>query len=295
MGFDLTHARHASSVCLAPGLFRSLKRGERKRQKLDVTYRHGEFECLRFVGFEPLGADDMRLLQVLVALAGPSGVILSADPSADLPKQLRSLLAPRFAAVNQDGLVVRTSITRLLKEAGLSDGGENVRAAKASLLRLSNVTVTVTRGAVQASFHLMSHAFDESDGRLNACLNPSLADAVLGRRQHTYIDLAEVRAISSDPARLIHQRLCGWVDQGATRRVELGTLCSYVWPETTTNAHALKKRCQSVRQALAELRGLGWRFDEYGGQKYEVFRPARTKKGSVVTVSHVRSNGIQAP
>ena len=61
MAFDLTHARHDPTHCLAPGLFRSLKRGERKRLKLDVTYHYAENEQARFVGFEPLGADDMRL------------------------------------------------------------------------------------------------------------------------------------------------------------------------------------------------------------------------------------------
>lgn len=61
MAFDLTHARHDPMHCLVPGLFRSLKRGERKRLKLDVTYHYAENEQARFVGFEPLGADDMRL------------------------------------------------------------------------------------------------------------------------------------------------------------------------------------------------------------------------------------------
>lgn len=54
MAFELTHARHDPIHCLAPGLFRSLKRGERKKLKLDVTYRYGAAEQVRFVGFEPL-------------------------------------------------------------------------------------------------------------------------------------------------------------------------------------------------------------------------------------------------
>ena len=85
MAFDLTHARHDPMHCLVPGLFRSLKRGERKRLKLDVTYHYAENEQARFVGFEPLGADDMRLLQGLVALGGPKGIILTPEPTADLP------------------------------------------------------------------------------------------------------------------------------------------------------------------------------------------------------------------
>jgi hypothetical protein len=58
MAFDLTHARHDPAHCLAPGLFRSLKRGDRKKLKLDVTYIYGEDTQARFVGFEPLDAGD---------------------------------------------------------------------------------------------------------------------------------------------------------------------------------------------------------------------------------------------
>ena len=152
MAFDLTHARHDPMHCLVPGLFRSLKRGERKKLKLDVTYHYAENEQARFVGFEPLGADDMRLLQGLVALGGPKGIILTPEPTADLPKQLRLFLEPKFDAVGQDALVVRESMTSLLAEIGLTDGGDNIRAIKACLLRMANVTVVVTTGSRQPEF-----------------------------------------------------------------------------------------------------------------------------------------------
>ncbi|KAE9673234.1 replication protein C, IncQ-type, partial [Escherichia coli] len=93
---DLTHVRHDPAHCLAPGLFRSLKRGDRKRCKLDVTYTFGEDESMRFVGFEPLGADDMRLLQGIVALGGPNGILLTPEPTSETGRQLRLFLEPRF-------------------------------------------------------------------------------------------------------------------------------------------------------------------------------------------------------
>ena len=70
---ELTHVRHDPAHCLAPGLFRALKRGERKRSKLDVTYDYGDGKRIEFSGPEPLGADDLRILQGLVAMAGPNG------------------------------------------------------------------------------------------------------------------------------------------------------------------------------------------------------------------------------
>ena len=146
MAFELTHARHDPMHCLAPGLFRSLKRGDRKKLKLDVTYTFGDDIRARFIGFEPLGADDMRLLQGLVALAGPRGVILTANPAATMPRQLRLALSPTDAAADSDGLVVRHHITRLLAEIGMYDSGENIRTVKASLVRMSNVTVIIDNG-----------------------------------------------------------------------------------------------------------------------------------------------------
>lgn len=272
MDFDLTHGRHDPAHCLTPGLFRSLKRGERKKAKLDVTYRYGEGEQVRFIGFEPLGADDMRLLQGLIALAGPKGIILTPTPTAEIPKQLRLFLNPKFDAAQQDALVVRENMTKLLTEIGLTDGGKNIRSLKASLLRMSNVTVVVSKGRQQASFHLMSYAFDESDGRLFVCLNPRITEAVLGGRSHARIVMEEVRKLTTDPARLIHQRLCGWIDPSKSGRVELSTLCEYVWPDKA-KPQATRKRKRTTRKALDELTTIGWTVHEYAKGKYEITRP----------------------
>ena len=94
MAFDLTlsHARLETAHCLAPGLFRSLSHGDREQEKLKVSYKHGERENIEFSGPEPLGVDDLRVLQGLVAMAGPHGIILSPEPTADAPRQLRLLL-----------------------------------------------------------------------------------------------------------------------------------------------------------------------------------------------------------
>lgn len=273
--YHLSHARHDRAHCLAPGLFRSLKRGDRKKYKLDVTYVCSDGESIRFVGFEPLGADDMRLLQGIVSLAGPNGVLLTPTPKSEIGQQLRLFLDPKWEAIEKDALVVRENLSKLLAEVGLTDSGENIKALKASLLRMSNVTILVIKGHRQASFHLMSHAFDEEDGRLWVALNPRVAEAILGKRSYTRIEMSEVRALKSDPARLIHQRLCGWIDPGRAGRVETDTLCGYVWPEEASR-EATKKRRQTVRRAvLGELGKLpGWVVTEYARDKWEIRRPS---------------------
>lgn len=273
MKFDLTHARHDRVHVLAPGLFRSLKKGERKKQKLDITYEYGTGEEARFVGFEPLGVDDLRLLQGLVALGGPDGVILNTEPNSDIGRQLRLFLEPKFDAEEQNALIVREHVSKLLTEIGMSPRGDNLKALKESLTRMSNVTIVIKKGSRMASFHLLSFAVDESDGRLFVALNPRLAEAVLGDRQYARIELAEVRGLRTDPARLIHQRLCGWIDPGGTGRVEIDSLCAYVWPEST-NDNAMYRRRNIVRKALQEFTEVGWGVDEYAKGKYEFHRPA---------------------
>ena len=263
---DLTHVRHDPAHCLAPGLFRSLKKGERKHRKLDVTYSFGENESMRFVGFEPLGADDMRFLQAIVAFGGPNGILLTVEPDTDTGRQLRLFLEPKFEAIEQDALVVRESLPKLLSEIGLTDGGDNIAALKASLLRMSNVTVLITKGNKQAAFHLMSHAFSGDDGRLWVALNPRIAEAVLGRRSFTRICMTEIRGLKTDPARLMHQRLCGWIDPGKSGKVEIDTLCGYVWPDESSNPNTAKTRRLAVRRALDELATVGWTVSEYEGR-----------------------------
>lgn len=273
--YDLTHARHDPAHCLAPGLFRSLKRGERKKSKLDITYEYGKNESMRFVGFEPLGADDMRLLQGIVAFSGPNGVMLTPKTKSDIGRQLRIFLDPKFEALEQDALVVRESLTRMLHEIGLTDGMENIKALKASLIRMSNVTVIVKSGTKQASYHLMSHAFDESDGRLFVALNPRITEAVLGQRKFAMIDFREVRQIKSDPARLMHQRLSAWIDPGKKGKIEIDTLCGYIWPDQATE-NTFKKRKATVRKALCEINDIGWKITEYSRGKFEIHRSNST-------------------
>lgn len=164
-------------------------------------------------------------------------------------------------------------MSRLLREIGLTDSGGNIRTLKASLVRMANVTVLITQSKKQASFHWLSYAFDDGDGRLFVALNPRIAEAILGERSHARIDMNEVRALISDPSRLIHQRLCGWIDPGKFGRVSIDTFCSYVWPDESTCPNTIKKRRKVVRKALNEFRNIGWLVQEYARGKWKISRP----------------------
>jgi hypothetical protein len=282
MAFDLTHARHDPAHCLAPGLFRSLKPGDRKKLKLDVIYRYGENEQIEFSGPEPLGADDLRILQGLVAMGGPNGVILSPEPTANVPKQLRLFLEPKWEAAQKNALVVKGSYRKLAREIGYRDidNGKVFRLIRASIERLWKVSIIMRVGKRRMGFKLLSeYASDEEDGKLFVALNPRIADAILGNRPYTYIDMHEVRALQSDPTRLIHQRLSGWIDPGKTGRVTIETLVSYVLgskPDPVSDRGERKRKSEATK-ALRFLETIGWKIDEYSSGKFEIFRPNKTK------------------
>ena len=281
---DLTHARHDPAHCLAPGLFRSLKRGERKRGKLDVVYDYGDGKRIEFSGPEPLGVDDLRILQGLVALAGPSGLVLSPEPQTEAGRQLRLFLEPKWEAVQQDAMVVKGSYGALAYEVGYANINDT-RPVRDCIERLWKVSIIVQNGKKRQGFRLLSqYTSDEKNGKLFVALNPLITRAVMGG-QHIRIDMAEVRSMHTDPARLLHQRLCGWIDAGKSGRVALDTLCGYVWPEEVTNVNAIKKRRQTARKALGELAAAGWKLCEYSKGKWEIGRPKALDKGTPPTLT----------
>lgn len=260
---SLSHVRHDPAHCLAPGLFRALKRGERKRSKLDVTYDYGDGKRIEFSGPEPLGADDLRILQGLVAMAGPNGLVLGPEPKTEGGRQLRLFLEPKWEAVTADAMVVKGSYRALAKEIGAEvDSGGALKHIQDCIERLWKVSIIAQNGRKRQGFRLLSeYASDEADGRLYVALNPLIAQAVMGGGQHVRISMDEVRALDSETARLLHQRLCGWIDPGKTGKASIDTLCGYVWPSEASGS-TMRKRRQRVPVSNATALSLipAWGF-----------------------------------
>lgn len=274
--YDLTHARHDKAHCLAPGLFRSLKRGDRHRMKLDVVYELDDGARVEFKGPEPLGSDDLRVLQGLVAMAGPQGMILTPTPRTAAGEQLRLSLEPRWDAVTANTLVVKDSFYALAREIGYSlTSGGTLRSIRESIERLWTISIIAqdSSGRRQGYRLLSGYASDTDRGKLYVALNPMLAKAVLGQLPHARINLSEVRSLKGDVARLIHQRLCGWLDPGQSARVGIDTLCGYAWPVPGQAGSSRRMRRKRIRTALSELVGLGWTVAEYARGKFAIGRP----------------------
>lgn len=275
--YATTHARCDPAHCLAPGLFRSINKKEQERSvnKLDITYIVGEDKkrTMRFVGPELLGANDLRVLQGLVALAGLQGEILRPKPMTESEQRLRRELSITGIAKNHDAVVVRGTFRTLAAEAGYTST-DFTKSIRESVERLFAVSIFVKDGNKRQGFRLLAeYESNEVTGNLHVALNPLIAVAISGG-QHARINMSEVRALKSDPARLVHHRLCGWIDPGKERRVTLDTLCGYVWMEAACNKNTTKTRWQVIRRALAELEGVGWSVKEYNKGRFDIRRPA---------------------
>jgi hypothetical protein len=284
--FNLTHARYEQAFCSAPGLFRSLKRGEQKKCNLNMTYDTPE-ATFQFLGYEALGVTELRTMQAIIAMAAVSGsdnntLKLTENTTSELGKTLRETLELKNIAVTQDALVAKGTFYELAKEIGYSltsfDSGKQTKIIKNSLLRLWAISVYVkykTNGREngrEAGFRLLSKYENDKDGKFVIGINPRLAEGILGKRKYSRLEMAEIRALKTDPVRFIHQRLCGWIDPGKLGRVCFDTLCEYVWMEQALNIDTIRKRRQYVKKALAELAALGWTVDEYATDKWAITR-----------------------
>lgn len=269
----LTFAKQPQPLISTPGLFRCIKNGNRTKLKLNVKHTSGE-GTFHFIGFEPLGGDDLRLLDVIVGLAAARGKQSKQGENQTL---MENLGVEGIADIRVESLVFRGSWRELLANSGLSECGKNLETFKASLTRMSNVTLKWTIDRKTASFRFLSFCYGEgADEGLLVAINPLFFRTIVdGSVKYTRIDLSEVRDLKSDSALLIYHRLCAFIDSGKSTRINIQTLCEYVWGgseygELTDNA--IKKRKVRVREALHELARIGWGILEYTPGKFRIGR-----------------------
>ncbi|MEI6654742.1 MAG: replication protein C, IncQ-type [Verrucomicrobiota bacterium] len=265
--YRLTHARHCPTHCLLPGLFRSVPK--KKRQKgLELKYQFTGGVRVEVKMFEALGADDMRILQGLIAMAAiqvNGNVMEQLAPAPACPDmiKLRSLLEARGDAKDMPGCTVRCSYFELAKEIGYKNPRDTERIREC-IERLYLVTFFIQEGPLRMGFRLLSTVASDSHGIVVA-LNPKIARAIMGGK-HVRILMDEVRALKSDPSRLIHQRICGWIDPGTHGRVGTDKLAAYVWPDTEgVSPTTMRRRLCDIRKICRGFSLPGWRVEEDQG------------------------------
>jgi hypothetical protein len=245
---------------------------------LDTTYTFGG-DSIRFWGPEPLDSTDLLVLQGLAALATNCGekkraMMLYDSAKADALRL--PFLDLKWDAIESDTMVAKGNISQLCRELGYSTyGGTEFKTIRGSIERLWSVSVIVESEGCRQGFRILAdYASKEKEGKIYVALNPRLTEAILGRRPHTHINMDEIRAIKSGPTRLLHQRLCGWIDLNTARLVTLDTMRSYIWPYESVNPNTIKSHNRIARKSLAELAAIGWLVNEYSKGKFEIGRPA---------------------
>lgn len=261
-----------------------MQKGSRRKEKLDVTHTIGN-TTIHFTGFEPLGGNDLRLLQGLVAWAGPEGMELSPspEPTQRISSELRTSLEAVESGSAKDAIFFQVSLTSLLQEIGLSPSGGNLADAQKVLKRLASVTVFLSRGSITASSRLLSYVVDNETRKLWIALNTHLASAIIGEKPNfVRINLNEVRALQTEAGRIIHQRLCSWINPGATRKASVAVLCDYAWYSSPATRGCRRKRIERIHKAVADIRQCGWKVCQDNREIYAFTRP----NGAPRSISH---------
>ena len=281
--FKTDHLNHYSVFCLAPGLFRSVPMGTANKMLMDVSHEIPGQGIYHFIG-PVLTTREMRVLQGVVALSAVGDedgkrLLLPQNTSTDSGKEHRRTLELDGAAVRKDAIVAETTFYELAKEIGFAassfHSGPQVRQLRAALERLWCVSIITEdlRTGERECTRLLSRYKSSRDGKFMVAINCHIAETILGiRKKYTRIAMGEIRALKTDSTRLIHQRLCGWIDPGKTGRVGVEVLCGYIWFEPATNVNTMRRRRQFIRKALGELEALGWTVVEYVAGKFDITR-----------------------
>lgn len=262
VGTRTTHAR-LDLVTPQSGLFRVVSDSPRSRRVPAGGFRwevEHDGVVTEFRAGGQLTATEWRVLLAAAALAGLDGERVGA--STDNASALWSGLASQGVAAGRDGLRLVTSAYALLREAGLTDGGDNRRRLTESLTRLATVRQFLRQCAkVISGANLLSFAHDEESGNLVILLSAQVARAALGEsKQHARVSLTEVRQLSTPAAVILHGVLSARMRVGGRATYHLDTLADLAYGPTDHPATRRSRR-RSITTAVADLAKLvAWRW-----------------------------------
>ena len=255
------HARVDPSHCLTDGLFRPLKRESLEDKSLRVSYVFKDY-ILKWVNYCPLSIADQSVFLAIHRLASEKGRFERVGNSHDNPMMLdvRTALKLDLEATNLDCLVLETSTYEIAKVIGISDGGNNLKKIKDSLLKLSCVSLIIYRGKEHKDPFWKANLFSQLagiDGKIVVGINPMLSRALAGE-QSTYVNMREQRDLKSEVSKRLHVWLSSWIRHNESKKVGLDVLAPHVWGDECEQ-NKLRKRRSYLRNAINEINNLeGW-------------------------------------
>lgn len=286
---------------LASDLFRTLRKGERERGKLDITRENGAGQRIRFIGFEPLDPWDQRLLTGLIAVAGVAGQPLNAVEA----ETAGNPLSCTGAAMKWRAITAACSLGGLLRGIGLEPTGPAYRRAIESLTRLENVTVIFSDPLEpgqperrRSSFNLLKFEYDPGQrSDLRFTLNPLLTVAIYAKNGgFTRLEMAEMRAIKRDAALKLWHRLCAGINAGEDGKFNIETLAGYIYHDYDDADRPNRRKYRArAREALREItEAAGWKATEYAAGKYLIARPETKGKPAALPPVALMPAGLPA-
>lgn len=267
-----THGRHSSIICLAD-MFKSLQPAERKKP-LNMTYTSGDI-MMHATCYQSLCTVDMRLIQAIVARASLVQIPLNvSDPVDAQQKRLAKMILDDTG--NREGVYcfVEGTWAELADEMGYNNpGGSQSNSIVESMRRINNVNLEFTTEAGITTRKLVKFEIDKVNRAFIAALSPTIAAAVLRESGFVHIDMAEVRALKSDPARLLHQKFCALVWVGTSGKNSIGKCMEYVYPSPAKSRQTKSYRRGRIVEALEEIESLpGWEIRVSNEDKIKITR-----------------------
>lgn len=295
-----TFARLHPALCLAPGLFVSKRKATRTGVGAIQTLARQDLGELTYVfdGTEPLGSDDLRVLQAVFLLASlPANryEISVAAPQSPLGQTLAQALAVTLAPGQaSQSKMLTCSVAGLAQAGGYAEtAGGSREGVTDALGRLAQIRVTCLQGdtLVSAANLLACTALDpaaasfgEPTDTLALAIAPALSSTLLdgAKGRYVHIEQSDIDRLGDIEAhggriRLLHMRLCGFIDPGKQKKVSAETLAEYAFGPTESK-DTRRRQLGDVRKALPLLGQLGWTVaadDRRGGrQVFTLTRPA---------------------
>lgn len=304
--FNVSHIQHDPAHCSCPGLFRSFMRGQNK-QRLEVNYKYAGAN-VTIISPYLLGALELWVLQGMIGMADAEVAgkrLMLGDPKTEIGKALAEGMEPVGTARSMKAVGISAPFTQLAKEMGYAepDSLKTRQILRACIKRLFMVSIFVDEEGNERGYRLLSsYSTSTKDKTFTVGLNPAIAAAVAGDVRYIRIPMHEIRAIKHDATRLIHQRLCAFINEGCTHPTPINkqTFYGYIWhdleptvvlenkaarertpdlDEAARIQHEKKKaqmlewhRKKCLKESFDELTALGWVFDEVAAGRWKVTR-----------------------
>ena len=279
-------AARAQKIIHAAPQFRPIKRGAR-RKGIERIYECQDGSTLTIALFNELDIADQDLLLCLLAIARATsrGLIVSSQPQTEKGKELRQALELNGEAARQDAVMIHATAYELLTELGRSTGKMNYEWLKKSLIRLSRVSFVYKSNKGFWTFNLLSVGglYDENGDldTLSICINPMSAKAVLCSDDgYVLLHRGERAELKTEEARALHSVLCGLVDMGEERRLNVDMLADRVYSryDEEVTADAIRYRRARIIDACTGINQLNYWTCQVTGKGHNSHLLVKRKK-----------------